>query len=318
MEVGQIAGMIQGGGGGGMGGGMSGGQKARMSVDIAAAAQDEIAAYLEPLLVRNELRKALRDARGETRQGYDEAMGYQQPYYDKGLETFKTLSDLYNSGQLNVDVPQWDDAQFAKTWQSDPGYAFRVNQGNQAIEASAAARGSLLSSGTIKALQKYGSDLASQEYDKVYNRAYNRTLDEYEMRNQQAANRFNYGNTLAGYGERAGERLTNLRTEKGLTLADIAMQRGNVEAGMLHGIGNAAHLQAQNARAFADKHLGGSGSQPWGYQQQQGYAGGGTGGGSGGNINAVGDDNVFESIMKRRGATSNMDTDARYLNRDVG
>lgn len=54
--------------------------------------------------------------------------------------------------------------------QATPGYQFRLGEGMKGVENSAAARGSLLSGGTMKALQKYGQDFASNEYQNQFNR----------------------------------------------------------------------------------------------------------------------------------------------------
>ena len=52
----------------------------------------------------------------------------------------------------------------------DPGYAFRLSEGQKALERSAAARGGLLSGGTGKALTSFGQQMGSQEYQNAYNR----------------------------------------------------------------------------------------------------------------------------------------------------
>lgn len=52
----------------------------------------------------------------------------------------------------------------------DPGYAFRMSEGMKALERSAASRGGLLSGATMKGIQRYGQDLASQEYQNAFNR----------------------------------------------------------------------------------------------------------------------------------------------------
>lgn len=52
----------------------------------------------------------------------------------------------------------------------DPSYAFRVGQGQQALERSAAAKGMLGSGNILAELQKYGQDMGSQEYQNQYNR----------------------------------------------------------------------------------------------------------------------------------------------------
>jgi hypothetical protein len=54
--------------------------------------------------------------------------------------------------------------------QATPGYQFRYDQGMQGVNNSAAARGNLLSGGTMKALAKYGQDFASNEYQNQFNR----------------------------------------------------------------------------------------------------------------------------------------------------
>lgn len=54
---------------------------------------------------------------------------------------------------------------------SNPAYQFQLQQGQQALDRSAAASGMGASGAQIKAAQKFGQGLASQEYDKQYNRA---------------------------------------------------------------------------------------------------------------------------------------------------
>lgn len=53
-----------------------------------------------------------------------------------------------------------------------PGYQFRMQEGMKALENSAAARGTLLTGGTLKDLTGYAQGLASTEYDNEWNRAY--------------------------------------------------------------------------------------------------------------------------------------------------
>lgn len=53
---------------------------------------------------------------------------------------------------------------------TSPGYQFRREQGLDAMQNSAAARGTLSSGNTLKALQSYGDGLASQEFDSYANR----------------------------------------------------------------------------------------------------------------------------------------------------
>lgn len=52
----------------------------------------------------------------------------------------------------------------------DPGYQFRLKEGMQGLERSAASRGGLLSGATLKGIQRYGQDMASTEYQNAFNR----------------------------------------------------------------------------------------------------------------------------------------------------
>lgn len=54
--------------------------------------------------------------------------------------------------------------------ENDPGYQFRLQQGQKALERSLAARGLGQSGAALKAAQEYGQGLASQTYDDFYNR----------------------------------------------------------------------------------------------------------------------------------------------------
>jgi hypothetical protein len=53
---------------------------------------------------------------------------------------------------------------------ADPGYQFRLQQGQQALERSGAARGVTRTGGTLKDVLDYGQRAASQEYGNVFNR----------------------------------------------------------------------------------------------------------------------------------------------------
>ena len=61
---------------------------------------------------------------------------------------------------------------------ANPSYQFRLQGGQQAIDRSAAARGTLRTGGTLKDLAEYGQNFASQEYESAYDRA----LREYDLR----------------------------------------------------------------------------------------------------------------------------------------
>ncbi len=55
-------------------------------------------------------------------------------------------------------------------FQQDPGYGFRLSEGQKALDRQAAARGGLISGGALKAAQRYGQEMGSQEYTNAFNR----------------------------------------------------------------------------------------------------------------------------------------------------
>jgi hypothetical protein len=61
---------------------------------------------------------------------------------------------------------------------ADPGFQFQMGQGTQTIERGAASHGTLLTGGTLKALDRFGQGLA-HTYDQD---AYNRDQNEYLLR----------------------------------------------------------------------------------------------------------------------------------------
>lgn len=55
--------------------------------------------------------------------------------------------------------------------QEDPSFQFRLRQGNEALNASAAAKGILRTGGTLKGVEDYGQAAASQEAGNIFDRA---------------------------------------------------------------------------------------------------------------------------------------------------
>ena len=92
-------------------------------------------------------------------------------------------------------VPDFQ-APTAATEQNDPGYQFRLQQGMEALQNSAAAHGAGLSGNTLKGINDYAQNYASNEYGNVYNRA----MNEY---NTNVIAPYNRTAALAGVGQQA-------------------------------------------------------------------------------------------------------------------
>src|SRR5439155_3414698 len=90
--------------------------------------------------------------------------------------------------QTPYTAPTWSGSFTAPTEaqvEATPGYATRLAAGQNVLERSAAAKGSILSGGTQKALSRYGQEYGSNEYGNAYARA----LGEYQQK---------YGEFLGG------------------------------------------------------------------------------------------------------------------------
>ena len=95
---------------------------------------------------------------------YEDQVARQQPFYQAGVNALPAYTKGVMPGGDLVRPFSMDD------YQADPGYGFRLSEGMKAMDRSAASRGNLLSGATIKGAQRYGQDLASQEYQNAYNR----------------------------------------------------------------------------------------------------------------------------------------------------
>lgn len=158
---------------------------------------------------------------------------------------------MYN--QSRQDLSQYRDAggnalsqlsnnNFMNNWQQDPGYQFRMQEGMKALQGSAAARGSLNSGATLKALTRYGQDYGSQEYGNIYNREYNRLSNLVGVGQASAA-----GTAAAGqnYANAYGQNVTGAANAN----AAANMAQNNQTSQLINGAMTAGAL------AFCDERL---------------------------------------------------------------
>jgi len=136
-------------------------------------------------------------------------------------------------------------------FQADPGYAFRLAEGQKALERSAAARGGLISGGALKAATRYGQDMASQEYQNAYNRYQtNRTNQLQPLGNLMASGQAaasNQGAAAGNYGTNAG----NLITGAGNAIAGGINAAGQAGAAGQYGAANSiANMLNTGASAY--------------------------------------------------------------------
>lgn len=139
-------------------------------------------------------------------------------------------------------------------WTRDPGYQFRLNEGLKALDRNAAARGGLISGNALKAAQRYGQGMASQEYQNAFNRYY---------AEREAA--LNPLQSLAGVGQTTAQGMNAAGQNYAGTAANTAMAGANA-------VGN---YWTQGADARASGYMGQTNAlnsalgSYMGYQQNQ-------------------------------------------------
>jgi len=110
----------------------------------------------------------------------------------------------------------------------DPGYQFRLSEGLKALDRQAAARGGLISGSALKASQRYGQDMASQEFTNAFNR--------YQTERTGTLNPFQ---SLAGVGQTSTNQLTAMGQNYANQAGEAFMGGANARASGYVGGANA-------------------------------------------------------------------------------
>jgi len=184
----------------------------------------------------NRAAKAQSGAAGQAadlqREQFERQIELQAPFREVGLRALNKLEGASEYTPFGMDQ-----------FQADPGYGFRFNQGQKALERSAAARGGLISGNTGGALQQFGQGLASQEYQNAFNR----------YQTERSA-RLNPLQSLAGVGQ--------------TSVNQLGAAGQNYASGMGEALGAGAQARASGYMGGANA-IGGGIGQYMGYQQNQ-------------------------------------------------
>jgi hypothetical protein len=155
---------------------------------------------------------------------FNKQVALQEPFRETGLAAQNRLADLLGvSGRTSEPGYGYAMQPFTMAqYQADPGYAFRLRRGVDALDRTAAARGGLLSGNQLRGVTEFGQDLASQEYQNAFNR--------YQT---ERSNVLNPLQSLGGVGQSSTNTLTNAA--------------GNLGAGMAGAYGNLGNALSANA-----------------------------------------------------------------------
>lgn len=158
---------------------------------------------------------------------------------------------------------------FEKTnWQTDPGYQFRLSEGLKSLDRQAAARGGLISGGALKAAERYGQNVASDEYQNAFNRYYSSRNNMLAPLQSLAGVGQTAANTLGTAGSNYASNVGNAMINQGYTAGNAAIAGANARNTMYGNIGSALGqvptAQWQQAGNYLTSWLNPSGYYPYG------------------------------------------------------
>ena len=184
--------------------------------------------------------QGMRDAESEKHRaaygfGFDNAPGWADPDI-AAAENYLKRAAMDQAKALYAQNPKARSNEFGsllkdfsmEDFEADPGYQFRMDEGMRGVEGGAAARGGLLSGAALKAIQKYGQGLASQEYGNAYNRY-----------NANQTNKFNKLTGLVQSGQGSAQQIGNAGQNYATTAGNNIIGAGNAQAAGIMGGTNA-------------------------------------------------------------------------------
>lgn len=170
------------------------------------------------------------------------------PWLTEGKGALTKLADLTGtSGRTTAEGYGSLTKPFSmEDFNADPGYQFRLQQGQQALDRTLSRGGSVFSGAATKAAQRFGQGLATDEYDKAYNRF-----------NQNQSNIYNRLAGLSGTGQTSAQQVGALGANAAANSANLVTGAANANAAGtvgaanawnsgLQGVGNAATGATQN------------------------------------------------------------------------
>ena len=197
------------------------------------------------------------------RRMYEEDVARRQPFYQAGVNALPGyVSGIAPGGELVRGFTQAD-------YQADPGYAFRLAEGQKALDRQAAARGGLISGGALKAAQRYGQEMGSQEFG----RAYERFRDTQGLRRNALAGVVGFAPTAAGSMAAGGQ---SYATGAGPQMYQQGVNTGNA---LIAGQQARESSYGQLGSAFGKYLTGGGGGSAQAAFSQTGLGGSGFGSG---------------------------------------
>lgn len=173
------------------------------------------------------------------------------PFLAAGTKAVNTLSDLTSTPGQGLLTP-WTDTfkpPTAEEARATPGYKFQLQEGEQALQNSAAANGGLLTGGTAKGIDQYAQGLADTTYQQTYQNALQQYQTAYNTFQNNQTNTFNRLATQAGEGQTTASQLGQEGQAAASTVAGI---NSNAGAQIGQNMNNAAAATASGYTGVAN------------------------------------------------------------------
>jgi hypothetical protein len=179
------------------------------------------------------------------REQYEKQLAMQKPFYDVGVNALPELVQASKYTPFSM-----------QNFQQDPGYAFRLKEGQQALDRSAAARGGLISGGALKAAQRYGQEMGSQEYMNAFNRYQTERASRLQPLQSLTGMSQTTANTLGTAGSNMAGNIGNAYMQQGVNQGNALLAGSQARASSY---GDIAKLYGQTNPNFGSLFGGGGG-----------------------------------------------------------
>ena len=181
------------------------------------------------------------------------ALGNYSPYLQAGAEATGTLSQMLGTPGQGLLTPwtQTFTAPTAAQAAATPGYQFQLQQGEAALQNSAAGQGGLLSGATLAGMNNYAQGVASTNYQNTFNNALTQYQQAYQtfLNNQNNTYSRLLGVSQQGLGAAQGAGST--AATFGGDIASLYGQQGAAAAAGTIGSANAINSSLGNLSSLA-------------------------------------------------------------------
>jgi len=205
--------------------------------------------------------RAAQSAERTQREMFERQVQLQEPFRQAGMTAQDQIMQLLGiGGDANAAGYGSMARPFGQAdFEADPGYAFRQAEGMRALERSAAARGGLMSGNTMRGIQRFGQDLASQEYGNAFNRFQIERAARLNPLQSMMGSGQSAANVMTSAAGQAGQNIGQMQLGAGQARASGYVGQANALAGALGSIGQmATQFPLYQAQIGALNRMGGS------------------------------------------------------------